>query len=69
MFYILEAAPTGLTTDEWNDQARAAGLGVKRRMDLLDLRNGLKRRNLVCENNGRWFVSPKFSGAGGRSDV
>jgi phenylpyruvate tautomerase PptA (4-oxalocrotonate tautomerase family) len=60
MFSILDAAAAGLTTDEWNDQAREAGLGVKRRADLHDLRNSLKARGLVCQNGNRWFVSPKF---------
>jgi hypothetical protein len=60
MFSILDAAPAGLTTDEWNEQARGAGLGTKRRADLHDLRVGLKTRGLVCENSGRWFVAPKF---------
>jgi hypothetical protein len=60
MFSILDAAAAGLTTDEWNDQARAAGLGTKRRADLHDLRVGLKVRGLICENSGRWFVAPKF---------
>jgi hypothetical protein len=52
--------PGGLTTDEWNEQARAAGLGTKRRADLHDLRVSLKTRELVCENSGRWFVASKF---------
>ena len=60
MFSIVDAAPAGLSTDEWNDQAREAGIGVKRRADLHDLRNSLKARGLVCENSGRWFVVPKF---------
>ena len=60
MFSILDAAAGGLTTDEWNDQARGAGLGTKRRADLHDLRISLKIRGLVYENSGRWFVASKF---------
>jgi hypothetical protein len=60
MFSILDSAPNGLAADEWNEQAREAGLGVRRRSDLLDLRNSLRQRGLVFTNSGRWYVVAKF---------
>src|ERR1019366_6109144 len=48
MFSLLHAAgQIGLTTDEWNERARAEGVGVKRRADLYDFRVSLKAKNLV----------------------
>jgi hypothetical protein len=60
MFSILDCAPAGLAADEWSEQARQAGIGTKRRADLVDLRNSLRQRGLAYENGGRWFVAAKF---------
>jgi hypothetical protein len=58
MFSLLHAAgPTGLLTEEWNARARAAGIGVKRRADLVDCRLALKGKNLVREYADRWHVA------------
>jgi hypothetical protein len=55
---ILEAAmPAGLAVEEWNEQAREAGLGVKRRMDLLDMRNRLVALKKVHAYGDRWFAT------------
>ena len=54
---LQDAGPDGLTLDEWNDQARDAGLGVKRRGDLLDLRSALKRKELVHSYADQWYVT------------
>jgi hypothetical protein len=59
-FSILQGAPTGFTLDEWYEQARQAGLGVKRRADLHDLRGSLKNRGLVQTTENRWFVAAEF---------
>ena len=59
MFSILhDAGSQGLTKEEWNEQAREAGLGVKRRPDLLDFRSALQSKGLVVEGmDGRWRVN------------
>ncbi len=58
MFGILyEAGPAGLTTDEWYERAKDAGIGVKRRADLVDCRNALKAKKLIFEGQRGWFVS------------
>ena len=51
-----EAGPGGLTVDEWNEKARAAGLAKHRRAELVDLRSDLKRKGLVAERKGVWTV-------------
>ena len=38
-FSILQAINGTLSTEEWNNQARAAGLGLKRRAELYDIRD------------------------------
>ena len=55
---ILEASmPAGLTVDEWNGQAREAGLAERRRSDLLDMRNSLVAKKKVHACADRWFVT------------
>jgi hypothetical protein len=45
MFGILHSAgQVGLTTEEWNERARAAGLGGAREADLYDFREALKAK-------------------------
>ena len=56
---LQDAMPDGLTQDEWNDQARDAGLGVKRRGDLLDLRSALKRKGLTHSYADKWHVTTR----------
>jgi hypothetical protein len=57
MFSILhDAGSAGLLTDEWNEKAKAAGIGVRRRATLHDIRSNLKSKGLVREFNDRWFV-------------
>ncbi len=56
---LQDAMPDGLTQDEWNDQAREAGLGVKRRGDLLDLRSALNRKRLAHSLADRWYVTTR----------
>jgi AAA domain len=58
MYSLLHAAgQTGLLAEEWNARARAEGLGVKRRADLVDYRLALKAKNLVREYADRWHVA------------
>jgi hypothetical protein len=39
-----------LTTEQWNEKAREAGIGVSRRADLHDYRSALEKAGLVCQN-------------------
>ena len=56
---LQDAMPNGLTQDDWNDQARDADLGVRRRSDLLDLRSALKRKRLVHSYAEKWHVTTR----------
>jgi hypothetical protein len=44
----------GLTLAEWNEKARAIGIGTKRHATLGDVRQSLKAKGLVREEGGRW---------------
>jgi hypothetical protein len=58
MLTMLQAAgPAGLMVDELNDQAREAGIGIKRHATLYDTRMALKQRGLAHESGGRWYAS------------
>lgn len=60
MLNILDdAGPSGMTIEDWNDRARAEGLGVTRRMSLMDYRKALKDKKLIHEYAGRWHLSHK----------
>ena len=50
------AGSVGMTIEEWNTEAREAGIGLKRRPDLYDLRTQLKSKGLVREYGERWRV-------------
>jgi hypothetical protein len=55
MFTILwNAGQGGLTVEEWNRQAKEAGLGAGRRATLYDLRDKLRDKSLVYEYGGVW---------------
>jgi AAA domain len=58
MFAILHSAGSaGLTVENWNVQAKAVDIGVKRKADLYDLRMQLKSKGVVREYGERWTVS------------
>jgi hypothetical protein len=58
MLTLLEqAGPAGLMTDAWNDRAREAGIGTKRRADLIDLREALKAKKLALQYDERWIAA------------
>jgi hypothetical protein len=60
MFAILHSAGSaGLTIEQWNTEAREAGIGLKRRPDLYDVRTQLKAKGLVREYGERWTVVHK----------
>ena len=53
---LSEAGNRGLTTDAWNERARAVGLGINRRQDLYDLRRALQKRGLIFQGEHGWFI-------------
>jgi hypothetical protein len=56
MLTLLGTGP--ISTEEWNTRAREAGIGIKRKADLYDIRNALHRMGLVYEGVNGW--SPKM---------
>ncbi len=57
VFAMLHAAGnTGLTLEEWNAQAKEAGIGIKRKADLTDIHNALLSKGMVRTYNNRWNV-------------
>lgn len=57
MFAMLHAAGrNGLPMEDWNTEAREAGIGVKRKADLTDIRNALLAKGLVRQYGDRWVV-------------
>jgi hypothetical protein len=57
MFSILhDAGPQGLVMENWNEQTREAGIGTRRKADLVDIRTALKRKGLVHEHGGKWYA-------------
>jgi hypothetical protein len=58
LFTILHDAKNGLTTEQWNEKAKEAGLGLNRRATLYDLRSSLQKENLIYQNptTGLWRV-------------
>jgi hypothetical protein len=58
-YSIVHAANGTLSTEDWNERARAAGLGLKRRADLHDLRESLRRKGLVYEGPNGWGIISK----------
>jgi hypothetical protein len=57
LFGMLHSAGSaGLTLEDWNSQAREAGIGVKRKADLNDIREALLSKGLVRQCGERWTV-------------
>jgi len=58
VFALLHSAgASGLTIEDWNDKARDAGIGLRRRADLTDIHLALKRKNLIRETSTGWVVN------------
>jgi AAA domain len=58
LFMMLHAAGgAGLTVEEWNEQAREAGIGVKRKADLNDIRSVLLSKRLIRNYGNKWTVN------------
>lgn len=56
MLAILRNAKRPLTTDEWNNFARAEGIGTARKATLFDLRENLRRKGLIYEGVKGWAL-------------
>lgn len=56
---ILIGVSGTLSTEEWNERAKGAGLGLKRRADLHDYRESLRRNGLVYEGPNGWGIISK----------
>jgi hypothetical protein len=56
---LVDAGSTGLKMEEWNTKAREAGVGVRRKATLTDIRLALKAKKLVYEFDGVWKLSFK----------
>jgi hypothetical protein len=57
LFTMLHTAgSSGLTLEDWNQQAREAGIGVKRKADLNDIRAALLSKGIVRSYGDRWHV-------------
>lgn len=55
MISILRGADAaGLTTEQWNERARAVDIGTKRKADLYDIRAALKSKDLIRQYGDRW---------------
>jgi hypothetical protein len=58
LFAMLHAAGSaGLSLEDWNIQARDAGIGVKRKADLNDIRSALLSKGLIRNYGDRWHVA------------
>lgn len=57
VFAMLHAAGgSGLTLENWNNLAKDAGIGVKRKADLTDIRNALLSKGMIRQSGERWMV-------------
>jgi hypothetical protein len=57
VFAILHSAGrAGLLLEDWNNQAKDAGIGIKRKADLTDIRNALLSKRMVRTYGDRWYV-------------
>lgn len=57
MFGLLhDAGAAGLTTEDWNEQARALDIGTRRKATLHDIKQRLKALGMVREYAGTWTV-------------
>jgi hypothetical protein len=57
MFGILHSAgAAGLSTEDWYAKAKEVDIGIKRKADLYDIREFLKRKGLVRQYGEHWTV-------------
>jgi hypothetical protein len=59
MYSLLHAAgASGLTQEQWHERTREAGIGVKRKADLYDIRAALRSKGLIVETTNGWVATP-----------
>jgi AAA domain len=64
VFSLLHSSGSaGLTLEDWNSQAKDAGIGTKRKADLTDIRNALLSKGLVRNYGDRWHVVHSSGGS------
>ena len=57
MYGLLHDAGTGgLSTEDWNEKARALDIGVRRKATLHDIKQALKSKGMVRQYGERWVV-------------
>jgi len=56
MFRILHEAARPLTTDEWNERARAESIGVNRPATLNEIRSALRTKGIIQETMAGWTI-------------
>lgn len=57
MYAILhDAGSKGLSLEDWNERAREAGIGIKRKADLYDIRSTLQKKGMIYEGTNGWCV-------------
>jgi hypothetical protein len=54
------AGPSGLTTEQWNEQARAVDIVTKRKTDFYDIRAARKSKGLARQYGDRWNVCQTY---------
>jgi RecA-family ATPase len=54
MYEVLVSAGRPLSSEEWNERAKEAGLSLSRKATAWDLRNALKTKGLVYEGMNGW---------------
>jgi hypothetical protein len=58
MFAILyDAGERGLSLEKWNELAREAGIGTKRKADLYDVRSALEAKRCIRQVTNGWAVN------------
>ncbi|WNV10178.1 AAA family ATPase [Tardiphaga sp. 709] len=58
MFGILhDAGAIGLSTEDWNEKARALDIGTKRKATLHDIKQALKGKGMIRQLGERWTVN------------
>ena len=54
---LLSAGQRGLSTEEWNERAKEAGLGLRRAAKLYDLKSSLLKKGMVRQFGEAWTVA------------
>jgi hypothetical protein len=55
---VVSAGAQGISTEKWNELARDAGIGIKRKADLYDIREALQRKGFIYQGVNGWCAKP-----------